>query len=84
MMVTMMLKVSEQSRYHAARAQSKPIMLGEGWVTYTGDENSPVHLPISLDERHRYRSCIFRRYSKHLKSGYPNEGAPALYRWQTY
>ena len=34
---------SIEQAYHAARALNPNlIMLGEGWVTYAGDENSPV------------------------------------------
>ena len=53
---------SIEKAYLAASALNPNlIMLGEGWVTYAGDENSPVQpADQSWNEEYRYRSCIFR------------------------
>ena len=53
---------SIEEAYKAARSLNPNlIMLGEGWVTYAGDENSPVQpADQSWMKKNRHRCCILR------------------------
>ena len=54
-------------------------MLGEGWVTYTGDENSPVQPADQSWMKDTDTVAVFSDDIRNtLKSGYPNEGTPAF------
>ena len=71
---------SIEEAYKAARALNPNlIMLGEGWVTYAGDENSPVQ---PADQSWMKKTDTVAVFSddvrNNLKSGYPNEGQPAF------
>ena len=71
---------SVEEAYKAARALNPNlIMLGEGWRTYTGDENTPVQ-PADQDwMKHTDTVAVFSDdIRNNLKSGYPNEGQPAF------
>ena len=71
---------SIEEAYKAARALNPNlIMLGEGWRTYTGDENTPVQ-PADQDwMKHTGTVAVFSDdIRNNLKSGYPNEGQPAF------
>lgn len=71
---------SIEEAYKAARALNPNlIMLGEGWRTYTGDENTPVQ-PADQDwMKHTDTVAVFSDdIRNNLKSGYPNEGQPAF------
>lgn len=65
---------------HAARALNPNlIMLGEGWVTYAGDENSPVQPADQSWMKNTDTVAVFSDDIRNiLKSGYPNEGTPAF------
>ncbi|HBY92012.1 MAG TPA: hypothetical protein DEO31_06645 [Streptococcus sp.] len=65
---------------HAARALNPNlIMLGEGWVTYSGDENSPVQPADQSWMKNTDTVAVFSDDIRNtLKSGYPNEGTPAF------
>ena len=54
-------------------------MLGEGWRTYTGDENTPTK-PADQDWMKKTDTvAVFSDdIRNNLKSGYPNEGQPAF------
>ena len=71
---------SIEQAYHAARALNPNlIMLGEGWVTYTGDENSPVQPADQSWMKDTDTVAVFSDDMRNtLKSGYPNEGTPAF------
>lgn len=71
---------SVEEAYKAARALNPNlIMLGEGWRTYTGDENTPVQ---PADQSWMKKTDTVAVFSddirNNLKSGYPNEGQPAF------
>ena len=71
---------SIEEAYKAGRALNPNlIMLGEGWVTYAGDENSPVQ---PADQSWMKKTDTVAVFSddirNNLKSGYPNEGQPAF------
>ena len=71
---------SIEETYKAARALNPNlIMLGEGWRTYTGDENTPVQ---PADQSWMKKTDTVAVFSddirNNLKSGYPNEGQPAF------
>ncbi|MFS8952055.1 pullulanase [Streptococcus oralis subsp. tigurinus] len=71
---------SIEEAYKAARALNPNlIMLGEGWRTYTGDENTPVQ---AADQDWMKKTDTVAVFSddirNNLKSGYPNEGQPAF------
>ncbi len=71
---------SIEEAYKAARALNPNlIMLGEGWRTYTGDENTPVQ---PADQSWMKKTDTVAVFSddirNNLKSGYPNEGQPAF------
>ena len=71
---------SIEEAYKAARALNPHlIMLGEGWRTYTGDENTPVQ-PADQDWMKKTDTvAVFSDdIRNNLKSGYPNEGQPAF------
>ncbi|ORO78323.1 pullulanase [Streptococcus oralis] len=71
---------SIEEAYKAARALNPNlIMLGEGWRTYTGDENTPVQ-PADQDWMKKTDTvAVFSDdIRNNLKSGYPNEGKPAF------
>ncbi|KXT80369.1 pullulanase [Streptococcus oralis] len=71
---------SIEEAYKAARALNPNlIMLGEGWKTYTGDENTPVQ-PADQDWMKKTDTvAVFSDdIRNNLKSGYPNEGQPAF------
>ena len=54
-------------------------MLGEGWVTYAGDENSPVQPADQSWMKDTDTVAVFSDDIRNtLKSGYPNEGTPAF------
>ena len=71
---------SIEQAYHAARALNPNlIMLGEGWVTYAGDENSPVQPADQSWMKQTDTVAVFSDDMRNtLKSGYPNEGTPAF------
>ena len=71
---------SIEQAYHAASALNPNlIMLGEGWVTYTGDENSPVQPADQSWMKDTDTVAVFSDDIRNtLKSGYPNEGTPAF------
>ncbi|MTB64052.1 pullulanase [Streptococcus sp. zg-86] len=55
------------------------IMLGEGWSTYSGDENKPVQPADQSWMKYTNSAAVFSDDIRNtLKSGYPNEGAPAF------
>lgn len=71
---------SIEEAYKAARTLNPNlIMLGEGWRTYTGDENTPVQ---PADQSWMKKTDTVAVFSddirNNLKSGYPNEGQPAF------
>ena len=71
---------SIEEAYKAACALNPNlIMLGEGWRTYAGDENAPVQ-PADQDWMKKTDTvAVFSDdIRNNLKSGYPNEGQPAL------
>ncbi|KXT60266.1 Pullulanase [Streptococcus oralis] len=71
---------SIEEAYKAARALNPNlIMLGEGWRTYTGDENALVQ-PADQDWMKKTDTvAVFSDdIRNNLKSGYPNEGQPAF------
>ena len=71
---------SVEEAYKAARALNPNlIMLGEGWRTYAGDENTPTR-PADQDwMKHTDTVAVFSDdIRNNLKSGYPNEGQPAF------
>ncbi|KXT94214.1 pullulanase [Streptococcus oralis] len=71
---------SIEEAYKAARALNPNlIMLGEGWRTYAGDENTPVQ-PADQDWMKKTDTvAVFSDdIRNNLKSGYPNEGQPAF------
>ena len=71
---------SVEEAYKAARALNPNlIMLGEGWRTYSGDENMPTR-PADQDwMKHTDTVAVFSDdIRNNLKSGYPNEGQPAF------
>ena len=71
---------SVEEAYKAARALNPNlIMLGEGWRTYSGDENMPTQ-PADQDWMKKTDTvAVFSDdIRNNLKSGYPNEGQPAF------
>ena len=55
------------------------VMLGEGWKTYTGDENKPVQPADQSWMKSTDTVAVFSDDIRNtLKSGYPNEGTPAF------
>ncbi|MFU2206827.1 pullulanase [Streptococcus pluranimalium] len=55
------------------------IMLGEGWVTYSGDENKPVQPADQSWMKSTNSAAVFSDDIRNtMKSGYPNEGTPAF------
>ncbi|VTS12486.1 pullulanase [Streptococcus pseudoporcinus] len=69
-----------QAAYDAAKVLNPNIlMLGEGWITYAGDENKPVQ---AADQTWMNQTDSVASFSDDirnlLKSGYPNEGQPAF------
>ncbi|WP_117281682.1 pullulanase [Streptococcus intermedius] len=55
------------------------VMLGEGWKTYTGDENKPVQPADQSWMKSTDTVGVFSDDIRNtLKSGYPNEGSPAF------
>ena len=55
------------------------IMLGEGWKTYTGDENKAVQPADQSWMKSTDTVAVFSDDIRNtLKSGYPNEGTPAF------
>ncbi|CAD0162940.1 Putative alkaline amylopullulanase [Streptococcus thermophilus] len=77
---------SIEKAYLAARALNPNlIMLGEGWVTYAGDENSPVQPADQSWMKNTDTVAVFSDDIRNiLKSGYPNEGDTCLHRrWKT-
>ncbi|SDB32245.1 pullulanase, extracellular [Streptococcus henryi] len=69
-----------QAAYDAAKALNPNIiMLGEGWVTYAGDDNMPEQ---AADQTWMSQTDSVASFSddirNNLKSGYPNEGQPAF------
>ena len=71
---------SVEEAYKAARdLNPNLIMLGEGWRTYSGDENMPTQ-PADQDwMKHTDTVAVFSDdIRNNLKSGYPNEGQPAF------
>lgn len=55
------------------------VMLGEGWKTYIGDENKPVQPADQSWMKSTDTVGVFSDDIRNtLKSGYPNEGAPAF------
>ncbi len=71
---------SIEKDYHAARALNPNlIMLGEGWVTYAGDENSPIQPADQSWMKNTDTIAVFSDDIRNiLKSGYPNDGTPAF------
>ncbi len=71
---------SIEEAYKAARALNPNlIMLGEGWRTYTGDENTPTRAADQDWMKHTDTVAVFSDdIRNNLKSGYPNEGQPAF------
>lgn len=69
-----------QAAFDAAKALNPNIlMLGEGWITYAGDENKKVQ---AADQSWMNQTDSVASFSDDirnlLKSGYPNEGQPAF------
>ncbi|MBF0786465.1 MULTISPECIES: pullulanase [unclassified Streptococcus] len=55
------------------------VMLGEGWATYSGDENKPVQPADQSWMKFTNSASVFSDDIRNtLKSGYPNEGTPAF------
>ena len=71
---------SVEEAYKAARALNPNlIMLGEGWRTYSGDENMPTKAADQDWMKHTDTVAVFSDdIRNNLKSGYPNEGQPAF------
>ena len=71
---------SIEEAYKAARALNPNlIMLGEGWRTYAGDENTPTKAADQDWMKHTDTVAVFSDdIRNNLKSGYPNEGQPAF------
>ena len=71
---------SVEEAYKAARALNPNlIMLGEGWRTYSGDENMPTKAADQDWMKHSDTVAVFSDdIRNNLKSGYPNEGQPAF------
>lgn len=69
----------EQAYYAARQLNPNLIMLGEGWVTYAGDENRPVQPADQSWMKKTDTVAVFSDDIRNtLKSGYPNEGTPAF------
>ncbi|MDG3142609.1 pullulanase [Streptococcus suis] len=69
-----------EAAYNAAKALNPNIiMLGEGWITYAGDDNMPEQ---PADQTWMAKTDTVASFSddirNQLKSGYPNEGTPAF------
>lgn len=69
-----------EAAYDAAKALNpNVIMLGEGWVTYAGDDHMPEQ---PADQTWMAKTDSVASFSddirNQLKSGYPNEGQPAF------
>lgn len=71
---------SIEEAYHVGRSLNPNlIMLGEGWVTYAGDENSPEQPADQSWMKKTDTVAVFSdEIRNNLKSGYPNEGEPAF------
>lgn len=71
---------SVQKAYEEAKKLNPNlVMLGEGWKTYTGDENKPVQPADQSWMKSTDTVGVFSDDIRNtLKSGYPNEGAPAF------
>ena len=71
---------SVEEAYKDARALNPNlIMLGEGWRTYSGDENMPTKAADQDWMKHTDTVAVFSDdIRNNLKSGYPNEGQPAF------
>ncbi|SUN07830.1 putative alkaline amylopullulanase [Streptococcus acidominimus] len=69
-----------QTAYDEARKLNPNLlMLGEGWVTYSGDENKPVQPADQSWMKSTDFAAVFSDDIRNtLKSGYPNEGTPAF------
>ncbi|MGT2784211.1 pullulanase [Streptococcus merionis] len=69
-----------QKAYDEARKLNPNlVMLGEGWVTYSGDENKPVQPADQSWMKSTNSAAVFSDDVRNmLKSGYPNEGTPAF------
>ncbi|MGT2832170.1 pullulanase [Streptococcus halotolerans] len=69
-----------QKAYDAARKLNPNLMmLGEGWVTYSGDENKPVQPADQSWMKSTNSAAVFSDDIRNtMKSGYPNEGTPAF------
>lgn len=69
----------EKAFNEAKAINPKVLMLGEGWVTYQGDENMPEQ---PADQSWMAKTDTVASFSDDirntLKSGYPNEGSPAF------
>lgn len=77
---------SIEQAYNTARALNPNlIMLGEGWVTYAGDENSPVQPADQSWMKDTDTVAVFSDDIRNtLKSGYPKRGDTGLHhRWKT-
>ncbi|ELY5749421.1 pullulanase [Streptococcus iniae] len=71
---------SIEAAFHAAKALNPNIiMLGEGWVTYAGDQNKPQQ---AADQTWMSKTDTVASFSDDirnmLKSGFGNEGEPAF------
>lgn len=72
-------KSIEMAFNEAKALNPKIIMLGEGWVTYAGDENQPVQPADQSWMKATDTVAVFSDDVRNtLKSGYPNEGTPAF------
>lgn len=69
-----------QKAYDEARKLNPNlVMLGEGWATYSGDENKPVQPADQSWMASTDSAAVFSDDIRNtLKSGYPNEGTPAF------
>lgn len=69
-----------QTAYDEARKLNPNlVMLGEGWATYSGDENKPVQPADQSWMKSTNSAAVFSDDIRNtLKSGYPNEGTPAF------
>lgn len=72
-------KTIEMAYKRARSLNPNLIMLGEGWLTYVGDENSPVQAADQSWMKETDTVAVFSDDMRNrLKSGYPNEGTPAF------
>ena len=69
----------EKAYLAASALNPNLIMLGEGWVTYAGDENSPVQPADQSWMKNTDTVAVFSDDIRNiLKSGYPNQGTTAF------